>query len=158
MSQRSLLQEKNTWKVPGTFKHTAMVSHGGMVVAFGMDDPPKIKYSVLNLQASRASANNKECWSDLQGLEFPNELAQSGYGMIQNFELPRANSDGKPVDNDSIEKADAFYSSTAKYTATHRFKHFPCSSTSECFNTPSSVDRREGVDSKPPTSSRDEIR
>ena len=116
MSKKSLLQEKNTKKLPGNYIYTSMVSHRGTVVSLGMNEEGKIKYAALDLSPGDGkSAIDRECWSDIRELAFPQELSQSGYGVVQNYRMPlRDEKNNILKDEDVKSKIDPFYSSKPK--------------------------------------------
>ncbi len=120
------------------YLHTAMVSHRGNPVSFAMRDDGKIFYSVLDMSNTERNANkaaikgedsnnDKHYWShvnftDQVGvLPFPQEIAQVGYGVVDNYKVAKHDSSNRPITNNSTP-ADPFYSSTARLGAKAPFQ------------------------------------
>ena len=127
---KSALEQINTKVITGSdYTHTSMVSHRGTVVAFAMNAERRIKYSVLDLsnQSEEKGAVDRDYWQEgAQGVlevTFPQELSQSGYGVLQNRQMPLRKRDGSLLtDKENKSQADAFHSSTARLTADAPFQ------------------------------------
>ena len=152
MPTTSFIEKNRVTTTKKTFRHTAMVSHRGVPISFGMTTAGRIFYSVLDLSSSQGSSeptgNDARAWSSLREgtptasvLRFPRELSQVGYGVVPNRQIEafdgdnrrviaRMDANGRPVDakgtvltKEAIEKAtDAHYSSTARLGAVAPFQ------------------------------------
>lgn len=110
------------------YRHTAMLRHKGSLIAFAMDNQRRIYYAVLDQSPDNAdSPLDVSLWpGGLTELDFPNEIAEVGFGIADQTLLPtyQRGSD-TPVKTgvriDSREK-DLFRSTTARLTADAPFQ------------------------------------
>jgi hypothetical protein len=117
-----------TYSLPAaqaSFKHTTMVRHKGVVIAFAMDDQRHIYYSVLDLERDDVkSPLDSQYWNDKpQELRFPDELGQVGFSAVGVQKMPTVRKNGviETVALDDKEK-DLFLSTTARLTADAPFQ------------------------------------
>lgn len=111
-----------------SYRHTAMVTHKGTVVAFAMDDQRRIHYSVLNLAQSAEARGELDVnyWEEPRLMTFPREVSQVGFGLIAPTAMPvvKKDSGGAEADPGSLrpEEIDPFYSTTARLSADAPFQ------------------------------------
>jgi len=105
------------------YLHTALLRHKGVLVAFALDDQRRMLYSVLDPTLSTRDA---EGWFDRgKELAFPGELADVGYGVVDQLRLPTVRAGGAPVPPNTPVRADeidSYLSSTARLTADAPFQ------------------------------------
>ena len=105
------------------YKYPVMVSHKGSVIGFAMDENAQIWYSVLDLNQGDDDRGHLDVnyWpDDPSPLLFTNEIAQSGYSIAGNTQMPVVKQGGKVEDVSGLlnpDEIDAFLSSTARLTA-----------------------------------------
>lgn len=113
-----------------SYKHTAMVSHSGVVIAFALDSSQQFWYTVLDLENSEIqSPIDVNYWfKEPVPVHFPKELTQVGYSIAGNQTVPdpteQVLSDGtievKPDKDKTLEEK--FLASTARLTADTPFQ------------------------------------
>ena len=103
-----------------SYRHTTMVSHGGVLVAFAVDSDRQIYYTVLDQQNEPEPLDARNWLATPQKLVFPNEIAQVGFGIILNKVLPLVRTNGEPARH--ISEVDRFLSTTARLTADAPFQ------------------------------------
>lgn len=113
-----------------TYKHTAMVSHGGVVIGLALDSEQQFWYTVLDLENTDIdSPIDVNYWfKEPVPLAFPKELTQVGYSIAGNQMIPdpttQTLSDGsvevKPDKDKTLEEK--FLASTARSTADAPFQ------------------------------------
>lgn len=110
-----------------TYQYPTLVRHQGVVIAFAMDQERKIYYSVLNLNAQNDNSLDVNFWSaNPKQLNFPNEIAEVGFGITDQTVLPIVKKGSRtPVSPGTVvkpEDIDEFLSSTARLTADAPFQ------------------------------------
>jgi len=111
-----------------TYKHTTLVSHKGILIAFALDDERRIYYSVLNLSSTdtKNSPLDVNYWQkNPSELQFPTEIGQVGYSIIGTTSMPivKKGSRGEAQPGDlRPEEIDPFLSTTARLTADAPFQ------------------------------------
>lgn len=124
--------EKFIKSYSGTYQHTAMLRHKGMVIAFAMDAGRRIWYTVLNLSGNGVAGTAQKPTSFLDvdswqssptELSFPNEIAEVGFGVAGQAVLPvfKKNSalpevTGTILPSGKEDEYDYFKSTTARFT------------------------------------------
>jgi hypothetical protein len=125
--------EKFIKSYSGTYRHTAMIRHKGMVIAFAMDNQRRIFYSILDLGGNDAAAGaaqkpksslDVDAWQSAPTeLIFPNEIAEVGFGVADQTMLPvfKKNSSQPEVVGTVLppgreNEFDYFKSTTARFT------------------------------------------
>ena len=125
--------EKFIKSYSGTYRHTAMIRHKGMVIAFAMDNHRRIFYTILDLGGNDAAAGaaqkpksslDVDAWqSAATELIFPNEIAEVGFGVADQTMLPvfKKNSAQPEVAGTVLppgreNEFDYFKSTTARFT------------------------------------------
>ncbi len=113
-----------------SYKHTAMLSHSGVVVAFALDSNQQFWYTVLDLENTEVqSPIDVNYWfKEPVPVNFPKELTQVGYSIVGNQAIPdptqQVLSDGsievKPEKDKTVEER--FLASTARLTADAPFQ------------------------------------
>jgi Concanavalin A-like lectin/glucanases superfamily len=113
-----------------SYKHTEMVSHGGVVIAFALDSSQQFWYTVLDLDNSEIhSPIDVNYWfKEPIPIHFPKELTQVGYSIAGNQTIPdpteQVLSDGtieiKPEKDKTLDEK--FLASTARLTADAPFQ------------------------------------
>jgi len=113
------------------YQYPTTVSHKGTVIAFAMNQR-RIYYTLLNFEQRNLAQSGEEDNSDDNSpidanawqenpveLEFADELALVGYGIIPPTSIPLVDVDGKEAEpgNLRIEEIDTFLSRSARLTA-----------------------------------------
>ncbi|WP_036487471.1 LamG-like jellyroll fold domain-containing protein [Myxosarcina sp. GI1] len=102
------------------YRHTTMVRHAGVLIAFALDSKRQIHYTVLDQENEPESIDARNWLATPQELAFPNEIAQVGFGILPNKVLPAVRSNDKPARH--ISEVDMFLSTTARLTADAPFQ------------------------------------
>ncbi len=113
------------------YRYTAMVTHKGVPIALAMDDQRRIFYAVLDLNDTRGNKEEFDVayWpEDPTELEFPKEIEQVGYSVVEATSFPVVKLDTRQevADPSTLqpEEIDRFLSSTARLTADAPFRVF----------------------------------
>jgi len=104
-----------------TYTHTTLVRHKGVLIAFAVDKDRRILYSVLDPAAGRHDADG--WFAAAKELSFPSELANVGYGVADQIQLPTVRFGGRPVPAGTPvrpDEIDRYLSSTARLTGDAR--------------------------------------
>ena len=122
---KSRIQTKNTRVFHGSndYKFTDMVNHAGKVINFVMDDKGHIFYTVLNLDSATNQIDQK-AWTPMDALPFPKELSQVGYGIVDNYQMPKRDGHKNVLTKEQIKRKyphDKFNSSTGILGAVSQF-------------------------------------
>ncbi|VXD10616.1 hypothetical protein, Concanavalin A-like lectin/glucanases superfamily motives [Planktothrix serta PCC 8927] len=112
------------------YKHTAMLSHGGVVVAFALDSSQQFWYTVLDLENNdiQSPLDVNYWFKEPVPINFPKEITQVGYSIAGNQTIPDPTeqllTDGtkevKPDKDKTLEER--FLASTARLTADAPFQ------------------------------------
>lgn len=73
-----------------TYRHTALISHGGVVIGFALDSEQQFWYTVLDLENDKIeSPIDVNYWlKEPLPLQFPKEITQVGYSIAGNQTMP----------------------------------------------------------------------
>src|SRR4051812_46568946 len=102
-----------------SYSHPVMVRHMGTLLAFAMDEGRRIRYSVLDTAMAGAGKDADGWLATPRELAFPSELADVGYAVTDQVQLPVVWS--HPNSRSAVD-ADPFLSSTARFTADAPFQ------------------------------------
>mgnify|MGYP006267434473 CR=1 FL=1 len=113
-----------------SYRHTALVSHSGTVIAFALDSEQQFWYTVLDLENGQIeSPIDVNYWfKEPVPVPFPKEIAQVGYSIAGNQTIPdptaQTLTDGTVEVKPDKEKtlAEKFLASTARLTADAPFQ------------------------------------
>lgn len=109
MPTTSFIEKNRVATTAGTYQHTAMVSHRGVPISFGMTTSGRIFYSVLDMSntqgnAAKDATNDRAFWSPLNEgteapsvLHFPRELGQAGFGVVPNHAIEPHDASNQPI-------------------------------------------------------------
>lgn len=108
------------------YQYTTMVRHNGTLIAFAMGENRRIYYVALNLDGQDEQTIDAKNWSkNPTQLQFSNEIAQVGFGVVDAKTLPMFKFGGEELTiNESVrlQEIDPFLSSTARFTADAPFQ------------------------------------
>ena len=102
------------------YRHTTMVRHAGVLIAFALDSKRHIHYTVLDQENDPQPIDARNWLATPHKLVFPNEIAQVGFGILPNKVLPAVRSNNKPARH--ISEVDMFLSTTARLTGDAPFQ------------------------------------
>ncbi|MEV0535550.1 LamG domain-containing protein [Kitasatospora sp. NPDC050463] len=105
-----------------SYRHVTMARHQGTTVAFAMDAPRRIVYSVLDLSGQQTKGDvDAAYWSDNPAeLVFPRELAEVGFAAVGATAMPtvtRGGAEAAAFARPTASEIDPFLSTTARLTA-----------------------------------------